>query len=42
MAMKKISDCVNRNVKWLEHENDCLCNTLNANRQTDRGILYKF
>jgi len=37
--MKKISHCVNQNVKWLEYENNCLCNTLKENRQIDEGML---
>jgi len=39
MAMKKISNCVNENVEWLEYNNDGLCDTLKENRQTDEGVL---
>jgi len=40
--MKKISACVNKDVVWIEYENNCLCNTLKINRGNDRGILNLF
>jgi len=47
MAMNKISSCVSidsMNVVWIEYGGDCLCNTLKADRENDKGILniYKY